>query len=648
VSVRNYILATAGHVDHGKSSLVKALTGTDPDRLPEEKARGITIELGFAHLPLPGLHLGIVDVPGHEDFVKNMVAGVGSIDLALLIVAADDGWMPQTEEHLQILIYLGVKRAVVALTKADLLEPGDEQPVALVREQLAGTPLANAPIVKTSVSSASGNAPIGLDELKKALSDVLAEAPLVRDIGKPRLPVDRVFTLRGVGTVVTGTLSGGTLRKGQQVIVQPGKTQTRVRSVQSHNREVEVSPPGTRTALNLPDVSIGDEASRSGGTGVQRGNTITLPALGAAHKVADVLLEKSARLATLTTPAAAPLKDGTRVRIHHSSANYAARVVLAGPGPLAPGRQCIAQLRCESPVFMFAGDRFIVRDWSEQWTLAGGIVLDPDAPTRGFRSLAHREFLQARGNAPEDLRALILSALRRDQAMNRGSLLVKSRFSAEEIASALLRLAEEQSVILSGDWALNAVWWNGVKAKAAEAIKAEHRDHPDRSGLALNDLRKKVGLTEAGLFDLLVADLCRAGFAQSGTAIRSSAHRLALPPQLQAHGTRLRSALSAKPFEPPTRKELAPDAASQQALRFLVQSGEAIELDADTVMMAESYAKAMQLIKSHLEKTGGATASDLRQLLTTSRRVIIPLLERLDREGVTLRQGDKRVLKNRG
>jgi selenocysteine-specific elongation factor len=646
VSVRNYILATAGHVDHGKSSLVKALTGTDPDRLPEEKARGITIELGFAHLSLSGLHLGIVDVPGHEDFVKNMVAGVGSIDLALLIVAADDGWMPQTEEHLQILIYLGVKRAVVALTKADLLEAGDERPLALVRQQFAGTPLANAPMVKTSVPS--GQTPTGLDELKKALSDVLADAPVVRDVGKPRLPVDRVFTLRGVGTVVTGTLSGGTLRKGQQVIVQPGKTQTRVRSVQSHNRDVEISPPGTRTALNLPDVSIGDEASRSGETGVQRGNTITLPALGEPHKVADVLLEKSARLAALTTPAAAPLKDGTRVRIHHSSANYAARVVLAGSAPLVTGGRCVAQLRFESPVFMFAGDRFIVRDWSEQWTLAGGIVLDPDAPTRGFRSPAHREFLQARADAPEDLRNLILSALRREQALNRASLLVKSRFSSEEIATALSRLAEEQHVILSGDWALNAVWWKGMKAKAAEAIQAEHRDHPDRPGMALNDLRKKVGLAEASLFDLLVADLCRAGFAQSGTAIRHSAHRLALPPQLQAHGTRLRSALSAKPFEPPTRKELAPDTASQQALRFLVQSGEAIELDADTVMMADSYAKAMQLIKSHLEKTGGATASDLRQLLTTSRRVIIPLLERLDREGVTLRQGDKRILKNRG
>jgi selenocysteine-specific elongation factor len=637
LNVRNYILATAGHVDHGKSALVKALTGTDPDRLPEEKARGITIELGFAHLSLPSLHLGIVDVPGHEDFVKNMVAGVGSIDLALLIVAADDGWMPQTEEHLQILTYLGVKRAIVALTKSDLIEPNDDRPVVLVREKLADTPFASAGIVKTSV--VTGN---GLDQLKQSLCDVLADAPPSRDIGKPRLPVDRVFTLRGVGTVITGTLTGGVLRKGHQVIIHPGKTQTRIRSVQSHNKEVETSPPGTRTALNLPDVSISEDSPHSG---VQRGDTITLPTLGGSHKVADVLLEKSPRLANASTPAATPLKDGTRVRIHHSSANYAARVILASSGSLGPGEQCVAQLRFESPAFIFAGDRFIVRDWSEQWTLAGGIVLDPDAPARGFRSPARREFLEARAKDPGELRTFILSLLKRDRAVKRGTMLVKSRFSFDEISTALSMLGTEKVVVCDRDWALAAEWWNTVKAKAAEAIQAEHRAHPDRPGLALNELRGIAELPDPALFDLLVADLCRISFAQSGTAIRHSQHRLALPPHLQSHGARLRNALAVKPFEPPTRKDLAPDAPSQQALRFLIQSGEAIELDADTIMLAEQYGKATQSIRSHLQKAGGATASELRQLLNTNRRVIIPLLERLDRDGVTVRQGDKRVLK---
>ena len=246
---QHFIVATAGHVDHGKSALIKALTGTDPDRLPEEKARGITIDLGFAHLELPSpapppssFLLGIVDVPGHEDFVKNMVAGVGAIDLALLIVAADDGWMPQTEEHLQILTYFGVTRAVVALTKADLaLDEGAA--VAAIRERLRDSPFAEAPIVPTSVVTGRG-----LDELKTTLASVLAASPAPRDINKPRLPVDRVFTLAGIGTVITGTLYGGALRRGQSVVLQPSGKTTRVRRIQSHACDVSRAS-GHRTAL---------------------------------------------------------------------------------------------------------------------------------------------------------------------------------------------------------------------------------------------------------------------------------------------------------------------------------------------------------------------------------------------------------------
>src|SRR5438309_167452 len=275
MTVRHFIMATAGHVDHGKSALVKALTGIDPDRLPEEKTRGITIDLGFAHLALPStisnqpsaFHLGIIDVPGHEDFVKNMVAGVGSIDLALFVVAADDGWMPQTEEHLQILSYLGVSRAVVALTKIDLVE-SEERIAARLREKLANSPFAEAPIVPTSVLNARG-----LDELKATLVRLLSDTPPPRDIGKPRLPVDRVFTLRGIGTVVTGTLTGGTLRRGQTVVLQPAGGTTRIRSLQNHNHDVEASGAGTRTALNLPDL---DTAS------VRRGDVVTLAELSPA------------------------------------------------------------------------------------------------------------------------------------------------------------------------------------------------------------------------------------------------------------------------------------------------------------------------------------------------------------------------------
>src|ERR1700722_1796448 len=302
---QHFIVATAGHVDHGKSALVKALTGTDPDRLPEEKARGITIDLGFARLDLvasvpgaPSFQLGIVDVPGHEDFVKNMVAGVGSIDLALFVVAADDGWMPQTEEHLQILTYLGINRAVIALTKIDPIQEV-HRVIAAIHDKLRDTPFADAPIVPTSVVTGRG-----LDYLKAALAQVLAGTPSPRDIGKPRLPVDRVFMLRGIGTVVTGTLTGGTLRCGESVAIQPSGKIARIRNIQSHNRDVDVGVPGTRTALNLPDLSVSGD--------IRRGDVVTLAVLGGPSELVDVVLEISPR-------ASHSLKDGMHVRVHHGS-----------------------------------------------------------------------------------------------------------------------------------------------------------------------------------------------------------------------------------------------------------------------------------------------------------------------------------------
>ncbi|HSU69672.1 MAG TPA: selenocysteine-specific translation elongation factor, partial [Tepidisphaeraceae bacterium] len=335
MSTTHYILATAGHVDHGKSALVTALTGMDPDRLPEEKSRGITIELGFAHFDLPSLpsadaaatyRVGLVDVPGHEDFVKNMVAGVGSIDLALLVVAADDGWMPQTEEHLQILSYAGVRRAVVALTKIDLVA-SDENAREQLRQKLAGTALAGAPIVSTSVVKQ-----LGIGDLKLAIANELSRTLPQPDIGKPRLSVDRAFSLRGAGTVVTGTLTGGSLRRGDAVVLQPGATSARVRTIQSYNRDVEQATPGSRVALNLPDLHPGSSAQTAAAVG--RGDVITHADLGRSSDTFDAVVEMSSR-----TPNARPLKEATRVRVHHGSGNFPATVYLLGGPVLLPGER---------------------------------------------------------------------------------------------------------------------------------------------------------------------------------------------------------------------------------------------------------------------------------------------------------------------
>jgi selenocysteine-specific elongation factor len=655
MSTLHYILATAGHVDHGKSALVKALTGTDPDRLPEEKARGITIDLGFAHLELPApdaptLHaprstfsLGIVDVPGHEDFVKNMVAGVGSIDLALFIVAADDGWMPQTEEHLQILTYLGVSRAVVALTKSDLAETEAQlaDTIAQIQERLRESLFAEAPIVPTSVIKGTG-----LEELKRALTQALSEMPPPRDMGKPRLPVDRVFVLRGIGTVVTGTLIGGALKRGQAVVIQPSGMGSRIRSLQSHNHEVEAAGPGTRTALNLPDIARHSEQESEG---IQRGDVITLAELGGPSDTLDVGLTKSARLRGSKTGGARPLKDGTLVRVHHGSGNVAARVSLHGRGALEPGESALAQLRCESPLFALAGDRFIVRDWSEQWTLGGGVILDSEASRKRFRSESQRRFLEARAQGKDQPAAYVASQLARDGAARRGSLLVKSRFSAAEIGETVSRLLASSQAVSAGEWLADSGWWHSLRTQAAAAIDAHHNSHPQHLGFPLSDLRRAVesALPSAEMFDVLAAEMGKSGFVQAGTTIRRSNHRPALPPQLQAAGSRLRATLSAKPFEPPSRKELAPDSTAQQALRFLVETGEAVELGNEVVLLADAYARATQIVRQFLQAQGSATVSELRQAIGASRRIVVPLLERLDKEGVTRRDGDKRTLRQK-
>jgi selenocysteine-specific elongation factor len=629
--MRQFILATAGHVDHGKTALIKALTGTDTDRLPEEKTRGITIELGFAHLQLGDVSLGIVDVPGHEDFVKNMVAGVGSIDLALLVVASDDGWMPQTEEHLQILIYLGVRRIIVALTKIDLVE-SRAAAAEDVRAHLRKTPFADAAIIPTSITTESG-----IEELKAQLAREFSALFPQRDIGKPRLAIDRAFTLRGIGTVVTGTLAGGTIRRGQGVVVQPEKMRARIRAIQNHNREVEEIGPGARTALSLPDVAVAREKNSSG---VWRGDVVTLSEFGEASAIVDVMLSRSSRL----PPKTRPIKHGAAVRVHHGSANFGACIFFQGGEELHAGETAIAQMRFEAPAFIFAGDRFLIRDGSEQSTLAGGVVLDPDASVRNFRSTAQREFLARRAQAPHDARVFSATEIARDRAVKRNALLAKSSFGADEIAQSI----RSANVIERGEFVIDATWWKDILRQAEAIIDVEHKAHPNHAGLALSELRQALArdLPLPEICDVLVSELGSSGFVRSGENIARVTHRPTLPPQLQTAAARICATLTAKKFDPPSRAEIAPDATSQQALRFLCAGDKVVELSAEVVLATDQFVKMRDAIVAFLRKNNSAGASELRQLLGTSRRVIIPFLERLDREGVTRRISDKRVLAN--
>jgi selenocysteine-specific elongation factor len=638
VTTRNFIIATAGHVDHGKSALVQALTGTDPDRLPEEKARKITIDLGFAELNLTGtnrdnLHAGIIDVPGHEDFVRNMIAGVGSIDLALFVVAADDGWMPQTEEHLQILAYLGIERAVVALTKADL--GNVEKATAEIRAQLRDTAFAQAPIVATSARSGAG-----IEQLRSALVSELSKVQMQRDIGKPRLFIDRAFTLHGIGTVVTGTLTGGILCRGQPVIVQPQNSKSRIRSLQNHGRDSDCASPGMRTAINLPDLAV----TTSTGA-IKRGDVVSAGELDPSSTV-DVLLEKSARLRE-KEPAARPLRAGASIHLHHGTARVAAKVVFLEGDTLARGERRIAQLRLDSSILAFLGDRFVVRDRSEQNTLAGGIILDPDSDRKSFRGLVQRNLLMARAAAPNDVDVCVASEIERGPARS-SALLRRSRFSADEIAASLKRLQSRGEIVISREIAANAQAWRMWRSQAAALIDGAHESNSARAGLDVNALRARLPGLPLEVFELLLSDLCTDGFVRNGSIIARASHRAALPPHLKTIAETILTTLARKPLEPPARKEIAPDKRDQEALRFLIDQGEVIELGADVILSRESFARMKDGVVAFISEHQSATVSQLRQELQSSRRIIVPFLEKLDRDGVTQRVADRRRLKRYG
>lgn len=633
----NFVIATAGHVDHGKTALVQALTGTDTDRLPEEKARGLTIDLGFAALELAtpdiALRIGIVDVPGHEDFVKNMVAGVGSIDLALFIVAADDGWMPQTEEHLQILSYVGVRDAIVAVTKVDLADAETlELVIEDVREHLKHTPFADAPIITTSSQTDSG-----IDDLRQALARVLGGCPAPADFGKPRLSVDRVFTIDGAGTIVTGTLAGGILSAGDTVVVQPGGCRTRVRTLQTHNAQVDTIVPGMRVALNLADATAHVDVSR--------GDVVTVSGTGEAVDTIDVQLEMSARLQARSNRAHV-LKDETRVNLHHGAGHVPALVQLLGSPGLKPGEQALAQLRLEAPVFLFAGDRFVIRDWPERVTLAGGIVLDADAQRGRLRSEIRHNFLTSRLAALHDAAACLRSLLQRDSVLRLDSALQKSRFSRVQIDSAVDVLAAAGELERLESVAIATAVWQTAGAAVAAAVDACHRDCPERAGPELTELSLQVAevLRAPDLFRSLIASLCDCGFVQDGNVLRRAAHVSELPEALAGASEKIREMLNENPFEPPARKELLQLPKAAEIVKFMIESGDAVQIGPELVMSGIAYAEVIVRVRAHIEANGPATVSDLKNAIGTTRRVMVPLAEKMDRDRVTVRVGDKRKI----
>jgi selenocysteine-specific elongation factor len=517
-----------------------------------------------------------------------------------------------------------VQRAVIALAKSDLgnVENVTEQ----IRNRLRKTVFAKSRIIPTSVRTGQG-----IENLKKTLVLELATMPTQRDFGKPRLFVDRAFTLRGVGTVVTGTLTGGQLHHGQSISVQTQKLRARIRSIQSHGVEIDSAQPGVRTALNLPDLPIDQ---------IKRGDVITDTAL-APTSALIAQVEKSPRLIA-NEPAARPLKDGSSVYLHHGTSRVTARITLLEKSGLEPGQRTIAHLKLASLIVAFVGDRFVIRDASGQHTIAGGIVLDPDGT--GFRDARNLKLLSMRATALNDIDLCVRSEIARRGFVQRKTLLNKSHFSGSEISEALMRLERDNAIVLFEEIAANGEFWQTLRNQAIALIDNAHKQNPERLGLDLSELRSVLRDQPENVFEALIAELCADDFVRKGSAIARTCHQPVLPARLQPVGGKIRAALLQKPFDPPPRREIELERGAQHVLRFLIESGEVIEVGSDVVLLRENFERMRARITEFISKNGPATVSDLRQALESSRRIMVPLLEQLDREGVTRRVGDKRML----
>jgi selenocysteine-specific elongation factor len=608
-------------VDHGKSTLITALTGIDPDRLREERERGMTIDLGFAWLRLSGGdEVGIVDVPGHQDFIRNMLAGVGPVDAVLLVVALDEGVMPQTREHLAILGLLGVDRGVVALTKRDLV---DDEWASLARADVAaalqGTPLSGAPMIEVSATAKTG-----LAELVAALESVLRTAPPRRDVGRPRLAIDRAFTLTGFGTVVTGTLVDGGFAVGDEIEVLPTGQRARVRGIQTHKRALESASPGSRVALNLAGMEK-DE--------LERGMVIVRPGTLAPVSVL------SARVDVLGSASDAIVHDEA-VKVHAGTAEVMARVSLLESPTLEPGASGWVQLRLATPLAVAVGDRFVLRRPSPPETLGGGAVAD----ISGERMRRRREAVAVleRRTAPTAASRL-LAAL--DVARTPEEAGARSGLDAGERDAAARELLESGRALTLGDALLARESFEALAVRIERTLAATHRRAPLRSGPPREEIRSSVDLP-AKRFNALVDHLVRGGrIVERGSTLGLPGHVPTLTGEQESAWSRARAALAREPLQPPSPSTLESEyGIDRELVAALAERGDLVRIGTEAVFLPDAVARFADTVVGELVANGTITVARARDLTGSSRKHVLPLLGFLDDRGLTRRSGDDRIL----
>ena len=636
-------IGTAGHVDHGKSTLVTALTGIDPDRLAEEKARGMTIDLGFAWLTLPsGREASIVDVPGHESFIRNMLAGVGGIDVALLVVAADEGIMPQTEEHLAILDLLRVRSGVVALTKCDLV---DDDWLALVREDIAErlstTTLTGSPIVRCSAVTGEG-----LPALLAALDTALDAAPTRRNLGRPRLPIDRVFTMTGFGAVVTGTLQDGHLRNGQEVEIQPRGMRALVRGLQAHRHAIDEGQPGGRLAVNLTG------AARSE---LRRGDVLTLPGMFQPATALDVRVD-------MLPAAPRLLAHNAEVEVYLGAAEIPARVTLLEHDELQPGESGWAQLRLAHPLVAAREDRFIIRIPSPSQTIGGGVVVDPFPRRHRRRDAAVLDWLTTMANGSlEDIVLATLQGQPSVQRQIRGRPARLGGYGARDLAelarlvsmptpdveSAIAALQAREVVTIGGALYFASKQWQRLAGDARRLVEEYHRQFPLRVGMPREEWRSRLRLApreaNEALAKLAGADVLAEIHSGRGAFVCVPGHAPALTHAQQEAVDALLARFHAEPFAPPTRPE-AEEALGADVTALLIEQGTLVRLNDVVLFERRAYIEALRQVVAHLRTHETLTVADARDLLGTTRKYMLALFEHTDERRYTMRRGDDRIL----
>ena len=624
-----FIFGTAGHIDHGKTALIYALTSIDTDRLPEEKERGMTIDLGFAWLKLhSGEKVGIVDVPGHENLIKNMIAGATGIDAVILVVDANEGWMPQTEEHFQIVDLLDIKYGIIAITKIDLVDQTRLDIVEKqIKERLKNTVLFNAPVIKISTVKN-----IGIDRIKLAIENLIPQMKPKRDIGKPRLFIDRVFNIKGSGTVVTGTLIGGTLHQGMEVTIFPSYKKTRLRSLQTYKEKVEKAFPGSRVALNL----VGMEKKE-----LHRGDIVFGIKQIKASKNIDARIELLPQLKKYS------LTNRSELFFFTGTKEILAKVILNQKKYFEPGEIGFAQLRFKEPLATYLGDRFILRIPSPPKTIGGGLIIDPLAHKHHFKDKNIVTLLRKR--AKLDLGELVLIELKKNTFVKKDNLLINSNYADSEIKKAVESLKKQGEIIATNSWLIDKNYWQEQKTKFMKRLSREYEFYPLQTGFPLNKFQSYFYYLKPEILNNLIESLIstdKIGLKKG--IIFFLSHKPKISSQQKILISKILKILKDNPTNPPNEKTLISQiAGGKEIIDFLIQEGEITKLSDGILLESKNYDIMKNKLIDFLKINGSISIAQVRELLGISRKYIIPLLNKMDEEKITQRKENVRILKTK-